>query len=113
MYSSSLDFWYKKGRDVLPFGEMDCTDGKYSQGEVIPITEEDKKRDREEIREYMKNEFSVFDKSQFKMFNWNDIDGKTLKMSVYEGELGTSVIGIDESNGNMYVIYSKVIEESI
>jgi hypothetical protein len=43
-----------KLRNILPFGEMDRTDGKYAYGEIIPMTEKDKKRDREEIAEYMK-----------------------------------------------------------
>ena len=120
-YSNSSDIF----RDILPFGEMDRTDGKYAHGEIMPMTEEDKARDRKEIREYMNNNHnlmpnqvsyestSVFNKENIKAFNWNDIDGKVLKMSVYEGELGISVIGIDETNGYMYVIYNKVNEEEL
>jgi len=47
-YSNSSD----KLRDILPFGEMDRTTNKYAHGAIMPMTETDKTRDREEIKSY-------------------------------------------------------------
>jgi len=55
-YSNSSD----KLRDILPFGEMDRTDGKYAHGGIMPMTEADKARDREEIKSYMNNKEHIF-----------------------------------------------------
>ena len=55
-YSGSSD----KLRDILPFGEMDRTTNKNTHGGIMPMTEEDKVRDREEIKAYMNNEGHIF-----------------------------------------------------
>ena len=55
-YSDSSD----KLCNILPFGEMDRTDGKYTHGDIMPITDEDKARDREEIKIYVENKEIAF-----------------------------------------------------
>jgi len=55
-YSNSSD----KLRDILPFGEIDRTTNKYAHGRIMPMTEEDKARDREDIKSYMNNKGHIF-----------------------------------------------------
>ena len=102
MYSSSLDFWYNKGRKEVGEVKLD--------GILKPYTIVDNEQ-TSYPNQLLYESISVFNKENIKEFNWSDIDGKILKISVYKGEFGMSVVGIDEINGNMYVLYTKVIEE--
>jgi len=102
MYSSSLDFWYKKGRKEAGKVKLDGILKPYTIIDNEPTSYPN---------QLLYESTSVFNKENIKEFNWSDIDGKILKISVYENDLGISVIGIDETNGNIYVLYTKVIEE--
>ena len=97
MYSSSLDFWYKKGKHETTEDKINETLEPFINKNREPINSPNQ----------IIYESSAFNKENIPIFNWNDLNGKTLKISVYEGELGLSVIGIDEATGNMYVVYTK------
>ena len=101
MYSSSLDFWYNKGRKEAGEVKLDGILKPYAIVDNEPSL----------YPNQVSYESSTFNKENIPIFNWSDLNGKELKISVYEEELGINVIGIDETNGNMYVIYNKVIEE--
>jgi len=80
-YSNSSN----KLRDIFSFGEMNRTDGKYAHGEIMPMTEEDKARDREEIRAYMSNEnykeviFKLNELIRHLLIDSGDVKGENLK----------------------------------
>ena len=56
-----------------------------------------------------------FNKSDIKPFNWEELDGKTLKISVgkdiTDGVKATTVMGQCQENGQIYVIHSEVIPQ--
>jgi len=91
MYSSSLDFWYNKGRKEAGEVKLDGILKPYTIVDNEPTSYPN---------QLLYESISVFNKENIQELNWSDIDGKTLKISVYEGELGMNVIGIDETNGN-------------
>jgi len=82
MYSSSLDFWYKKGR------------AEAMENKTNAILE-----------------LSVFKVEDFMIFNWIDLNSKTLKIFVTDDENGICVSGTDVESGNIYILYSKIKEE--
>lgn len=81
MYSSALEYWYKK-------------------------------RDKEAERDKLNKE--LFNQLQYEpslnlikdvpIFDWRDLNNKTLKLYVTEDRMGLSVIGLDENTGMRYVI---------
>jgi len=53
----------------------------------------------------------IFKIEDFMIFNWTDINGRTLKIFVTDDENGVCVSGKDVNNGNIYILYSKVKKE--
>ena len=99
MYSSSLDFWYKKGRAEAMKDKINET--------LKPFINKDREQFQSDTQ-LLYESTSVFNKEDIPIFNWKDLNHKTLTMHVTETREGLSVIGWDEETGIHYVIKCEV-----
>ena len=55
-----------------------------------------------------KNNLRLFDLSHIKPFNYKDLNGKTLKMTVFDNEECLLVAGIDKETNTIYMLHSEI-----